>query len=328
MAERGGIALSGFVAEIRAAEKIRSLARKVRRNGPLRSFIATPSAWISLLVLVFLATAGLLAPWVAPHTPFDPATVVLIDSLTPPVWIDGGTTTYPLGTDQQGRDILSTVIYGARVSLQVGLASVLFSLTVGTAIGLLAGYIGGWFESLAMRIVDIQLTIPSILLALMIDGVARAVLPRDVHNDIVVVTIIVAIGAANWPPFARIARSRALVERNKEYVQAARIIGVSPMMIMLRHILPNALGPTLVVATIDLGLAVLTEAALSFLGVGIPPTQPSLGTLIRIGGDFLFSGEWWIFLMPALVLVALVLSVNLLGDWLRDAMNPKLRRRA
>jgi peptide/nickel transport system permease protein len=302
---------------------------RARRRSPLlRSFLATPSAVGAAIVLAIIALSSLFASWIAPHTPFDPATVNLIDALTPPFWMKGGDIAYPLGTDQQGRDILSIVLYGGRVSLEVGLAAVAIAMVIGATIGLLAGYVGGWFESVSMRIVDIQLTIPSILLALLINGAARAALPRELHNEIVVATIIIAIAAANWPPFARVARSRALVERNKEYVQAARIIGVSPLMILIRHVLPNAMGPMLVIATIDLGLAVLTEAALSFLGVGIPPTQPSLGTLIRIGGDFLFSGELWIFMAPAAMLVALVLSVNLLGDWLRDALNPKLRRRA
>ena len=247
--------------------------------------------------------------------------------MIPPAWLAGGTWSYPLGTDDQGRDILSTLMYGSRTSLSVGVAAVLVAMAIGIPIGLAAGYVGGWFESVAMRIVDIQLTVPSILLALMIDGVARVVIARSLHQQLAMYIVILAIAASSWPSFARIARSRALVEKNKEYVQAARIIGVRHMTILLHHILPNALAPMLVIATIDLGLAVLAEAALSFLGVGMPPTQPSLGTLIRIGGNVLFSGKWWVFFMPALTLMVFVLAVNVLGDWLRDALNPKMRQR-
>ncbi len=300
--------------------------RRWRRRPLVRAFLATPRAMFAALLLALFAIVSVGAPWLAPHTPFDPATVSLIDSMTPPAWLADGSWTYPLGTDDQGRDILSTLMYGSRVSLLVGLAAVLLAMTVEITVGLLAGYVGGWFESVTMRIVDIQLTVPSILLALMIDGVARVMAPREIHHNLAIYTIILAIGAANWPSFARVARSRAMVEKNKEYVQAARIIGVSHLSIVLRHILPNAMAPMLVIATIDLGLAVLAEAALSFLGVGMPPTQPSLGTLIRIGGNFLFSGNWWVFVMPAVTLVLFVLSVNLLGDWLRDSLNPRLHR--
>ena len=299
--------------------------RAWRERDLVRSFLATPRAMAAAAFLVVFVVLAVGAPWFAPHTPFDPATVSLIDSMTPPAWLADGTWTYPLGTDDQGRDILSTLMYGSRVSLAVGAAAVLLAMVIGITVGLIAGYVGGWFESIAMRVVDIQLTVPSILLALMIDGVARVMMPRELHNQLAIYTIILAIGASNWPTFARIARSRALVEKNREYVQAAKIIGVSHLSIILRHILPNAMAPMLVIATIDLGLAVLAEAALSFLGVGMPPTEPSLGTLIRIGGNFLFSGKWWVFFMPAVVLVLFVLSVNLLGDWLRDALNPKLR---
>jgi len=299
--------------------------RAWRERDLVRSFLATPRAMAAAAFLVVFVILAVGAPWFAPHTPFDPATVSLIDSMTPPAWLADGTWTYPLGTDDQGRDILSTLMYGSRVSLAVGAAAVLLAMVIGITVGLIAGYVGGWFESIAMRVVDIQLTVPSILLALMIDGVARVMMPRELHNQLAIYTIILAIGASNWPTFARIARSRALVEKNREYVQAAKIIGVSHLSIILRHILPNAMAPMLVIATIDLGLAVLAEAALSFLGVGMPPTEPSLGTLIRIGGNFLFSGKWWVFFMPAVVLVLFVLSVNLLGDWLRDALNPKLR---
>jgi peptide/nickel transport system permease protein len=300
---------------------------RLRMPALLRELLHAPAPALAAGVLILLALLALAASWIAASDPFDPANASLVDSMTPPAWLSEGSMNYLLGTDDQGRDILSTVLYGLRVSLAVGATSVLVSMTIGVSIGLLAGSAGGWIDSIFMRIVDIQLTIPSILLALMIDGVARVMISRELHSEIAIYTIILAIGVSNWPPFARVARSRTLVERNKEYVQAARIIGVAPIKILFRHILPNILAPILVIATIDLGLAILSESALSFLGVGMPPTQPSLGTLIRTGGNFLFSGSWWIFATPALALVLIVLSVNVFGDWLRDALNPKLRKR-
>jgi peptide/nickel transport system permease protein len=216
-------------------------------------------------------------------------------------------------------------MYGSRVSLIVGFSAVIFSVVVGASLGLLAGYLGGWLETAVMRLADVQLAIPAILVALMIDGIARILLPVDMRDVMAIYVLILAIGISDWPRYARVTRGSALVERNMEYVSAARVIGVHPVVIMFRHVLPNVLGPVLVLATIGLALAIITEATLSFLGVGVPPTTPSLGTLIRVGNNYLFSGEWWITLFPALFLVILVLAVNLLGDWLRDALNPKLR---
>ena len=230
-----------------------------------------------------------------------------------------------MGTDVQGRDILSTIMYGSRVSLIVGFSAVLFSVVFGVSLGLLAGYLGGWTETVVMRMADVQLAIPAILVALMIDGIARILVPVHLRDVMAIYVLIVAIGISDWPRYARVTRGSALVERSKEYVAAARVIGIHPILIIFRHVLPNVLGPVLVLATIGLALAIITEATLSFLGVGVPPTTPSLGTLIRVGNNFLFSGEWWITLFPALFLVILVLAVNLLGDWLRDALNPKLR---
>jgi peptide/nickel transport system permease protein len=248
-----------------------------------------------------------------------------MDGFTSPAWTSEGTTRFLLGTDDQGRDILSTIMYGSRVSLIVGFSAVIFSVVVGVSLGLLAGYVGGWLETAVMRLADVQLAIPAILVALMIDGIARILLPVDMRDVMAIYVLILAIGISDWPRYARVTRGSALVERNKEYVSAARVIGVHPVVIMFRHVLPNVLGPVLVLATIGLALAIITEATLSFLGVGVPPTTPSLGTLIRVGNNYLFSGEWWITLFPALFLVILVLAVNLLGDWLRDALNPKLR---
>ena len=289
------------------------------------SFTRSPITMLSAVVALTCILGALFAPWIAPHNPFDLASLNLLDAFKPPVWIEEGDTDYLLGTDDQGRDVLSAIMYGARVSLLVGLSATLFATTLGVTLGLLAGYLGGKLDALLMRICDVQLTFPSILVALLIDGVVRAALPREVHDQIALFVVIFAIGISEWPKFARTVRGSTMVERNKEYVQAARVIGVSPPRIMLSHVFPNVLGPVLVIATLNLGLAILSEATLSFLGVGVPATQPSLGTLIRIGNDFLFSGEWWITIFPGVTLIAMVLSVNLLGDWLRDALNPKLR---
>jgi peptide/nickel transport system permease protein len=289
------------------------------------SFTRSPITMISAVVALICILGALFAPWIAPHNPFDLASLNLLDAFKPPSWIEEGEAQYLLGTDDQGRDMLSAIMYGARVSLLVGLSATLFATTLGVTLGLLAGYLGGKLDALLMRICDVQLTFPSILVALLIDGVVRAALPREVHDQIALFVVIFAIGISEWPKFARTVRGSTMVERNKEYVQAARVIGVSPPRIMLSHVLPNVLGPVLVIATLNLGLAILSEATLSFLGVGVPATQPSLGTLIRIGNDFLFSGEWWITIFPGVTLIAMVLSVNLLGDWLRDALNPKLR---
>ena len=289
------------------------------------SFTRSPITMVSAIVALICILGALFAPWIAPHNPFDLASLNLLDAFKPPSWIEEGEAQYLLGTDDQGRDMLSAIMYGARVSLLVGLSATLFATTLGVTLGLLAGYLGGKLDALLMRICDVQLTFPSILVALLIDGVVRAALPREVHDQIALFVVIFAIGISEWPKFARTVRGSTMVERNKEYVQAARVIGVSPPSIMLSHVLPNVMGPVLVIATLNLGLAILSEATLSFLGVGVPATQPSLGTLIRIGNDFLFSGEWWITIFPGVTLIAMVLSVNLLGDWLRDALNPKLR---
>jgi peptide/nickel transport system permease protein len=289
------------------------------------SFRRSPVAVFAALLTLVCLGGAVFAPWIAPQNPFDSATLNLTDGFTPPAWTAGGSTRYLLGTDDQGRDILSTIMYGARISLGVGLAAVLFSAVLGVSLGLLSGYLGGRLDAFIMRVADIQLSFPAILIALLIDGVARVALPRELHDQLAVYVLVLAIGVSGWVQYARTVRGSTLVEKNKEYVQAARVIGRHPIAIMLRHVLPNVTGPVLVIATIHIATAIITEATLSFLGVGVPPTQPSLGTLVRIGNDFLISGEWWITVFPGLALVVLVLSVNLLGDWLRDALNPKLR---
>jgi len=302
-----------------------SLLNRILDSDIFYSFSRSPVTVLSAIVTAVFFIAAAFAPWVAPHNPFDPATVELMDAFTPPAWEADGSTKFLLGTDDQGRDVFSTIIFGSRVSLIVGFSAVMFSAVIGVGLGLLAGYIGGWLETMVMRMADVQLTIPAILVALMIDGVARILVPVHLRDVMAIYVLILAIGISDWPRYARVTRGAALVERNKEYVSAARVIGVHPIKIMLGHVLPNVMGPVLVLATIGLALAIITEATLSFLGVGVPPTQPSLGTLIRVGNNFLFSGEYWITLFPSLALVILVLAVNLLGDWLRDALNPKLR---
>jgi len=289
------------------------------------SFRRSPVTILAAFLTLVCVGGALFAPWVAPHSPFDSATLNLSDGFTPPAWTAKGSGKYLLGTDDQGRDVLSTIMYGARISLGVGLAAVLFSAVLGVSLGLLSGYLGGRLDAFIMRVADIQLSFPAILIALLIDGMTRIALPRDMHDQLAVYVLVLAIGVSGWVQYARTVRGSTLVEKNKEYVQAARVIGRHPLAILLHHVLPNVMGPVLVIGTIHIATAIITEATLSFLGVGVPPTQPSLGTLIRIGNDFLFSGEWWITVFPGIALIVLVLSVNLLGDWLRDALNPKLR---
>ncbi|MEJ2895229.1 ABC transporter permease [Bordetella avium] len=289
------------------------------------SFKHSPGAMISAAITLAIMLGALFAPLIAPHNPFDLASLNIMDANTPPSWSEEGSRDFLLGTDDQGRDILSAILYGARVSLLVGFASVLFSMVLGVSLGLISGYAGGRVDSIIMRIADVQLSFPTILVALLIDGGARGLLPGDLHDQLALYVLIFAIGISGWVQYARTVRGSTLVERNKEYVQAAKLIGIGPFTILRRHILPNVMGPVLVIATIHLAIAIITEATLSFLGVGVPSTMPSLGTLIRIGNSYLFSGMWWISIFPGIALIALVLSVNLLGDWLRDALNPKLR---
>ncbi|MGE5170468.1 MAG: ABC transporter permease [Rudaea sp.] len=288
------------------------------------SFRHSPYAIVAAAVFLLSVGGALFAPWVAPHNPFDLSQLDLSNSLKPPAWLAGGDPVFPLGTDDQGRDILSTIMFGARVSLLVGICSVLLSMAMGVSLGLVAGYVGGKTDAFIMRVADVQLSFPAILIALLIDGVARALLP-GAHEDMAFYVLVLSIGVSGWVQYARTVRGSTFVEKGKEYVQAARLFGIHPLAIMARHVLPNVVGPVLVIATIHIATAIITEATLSFLGVGVPPTQPSLGTLIRIGNDFLFSGEWWVTLFPGMALVVMVLAINLLGDWLRDALNPRLR---
>ncbi len=289
------------------------------------SFRNSPVAIGATVVAVLLIFASVFAEWVAPHNPFDLATINLLDASLPPMWEENSNPKFWLGTDPQGRDIYSAILFGMRISLVIAVASVILAVLLGVGLGLLSGYVGGRVDAFIMRIADVQLSFPAILIALLIDGVARAALPREVHDVVAFPVLVGAIALAGWPQYARTVRGSTLVERSKEYVQAARVIGVAPLAIMFKHVLPNVTGPVLVLCTVHIATAVLTEATLSFLGVGVPPTSPSLGTLINIGNEFLFAGEWWIVIFPGVALVLLVLSVNLLGDWLRDALNPRLQ---
>ncbi|MEO0866056.1 MAG: ABC transporter permease [Pseudomonadota bacterium] len=299
---------------------------RFRESDFFYAFKRSPVAMASFAVVCLLVLSAVFAPLIAPTNPFDPASLNLMNGFTPPMEPNAFTQdSFLLGTDDQGRDVFSTILYGMRISLFVGAAAVLFAMVLGIVLGLVSGYFGGWTETIIMRVADVQLTFPSILVAMLIFGVAKGFTPVEYRDQMAIWVLILAIGLSDWVQFARVVRGATLVKKSKDYVAAARLIGRTPWAIMLKHILPNVLSPVLVIATISLALAIIAEATLSFLGVGAPPTQPSLGTLIRIGQGFLFSGEWWILFFPACTLLALALSVNLLGDWLRDALNPRLR---
>ena len=289
------------------------------------SFRHSPVAVVSAAVVLICFVGAFGCDVLAPHNPFDLVSLSLSNSFLPPVPLGGSSWNFMLGTDDQGRDVLSAIMYGSRISLIVGFAAIVLALGIGITLGLIAGYFGGVTDAVLMRAADVQLSFPSLLIALLVDGIVRTLLPRGAQNALELYVLIFAIGIARWPQFARTVRGSTLVERGREYVMAARVIGIGPARIMASHILPNVLGPVLVLATINLGLAILDEATLSFLGLGLPPTQPSLGTLIANGNNFLYSGDWWITVFPGIVLAGMVLAINLLGDWLRDALNPRLR---
>ncbi|MEM9583833.1 MAG: ABC transporter permease [Pseudomonadota bacterium] len=303
-----------------------SRVRRALDSDLFYAFRRSPVAVVSTVVALLLILSAVLAPLIAPTNPFDPASLNLMNGFTPPMEPNAFTAdSFLMGTDDQGRDVFSTILYGMRISLFVGFAAVMFALVLGIVLGLLSGYMGGWVDTVIMRAADVQLTFPSILVAMLIFGIAKGITPVEYRDQMAIWVLILAIGLSDWVQFARVVRGATLVEKSKDYVAAAQLIGRRPFAIMIRHILPNVLSPVLVIATISLALAIIAEATLSFLGVGAPPTQPSLGTLIRIGQGFLFSGEWWILFFPACTLLALALSVNLLGDWLRDALNPRLK---
>ena len=290
------------------------------------NFKRNPVAVLSFFIFITIVLMAVFANIIAPHTPFEPLTLNLLNGFTPPMQANEFTgTVFLMGTDDQGRDLFSTILFGLRISLFVGLMAVFFAMVIGVSLGLIAGFVGGWIDTVIMRFADIQITFPSILVAMLIYGVAKGLLPPDLRYEMSITVLIISIGLSEWVPFARTVRGSTLVEKEKEYIISARMLGLRYPQIMVRHVLPNILSPVLVIATITFALAIITEATLSFLGVGVPTTKPSLGTLIRIGQDFLFSGEWWILLFPALTLLMLALSINLFGDWLRDMLNPKLK---
>jgi peptide/nickel transport system permease protein len=297
----------------------------IKRYEGLWLFSRSPTVIMAAVVALAILIGAVFAPWIAPVNPYDLASFSLMDGLLPPVWEEFGSERFLLGTDDQGRDMISSILFGARLSLIIGVSAMAIATTLGVGLGLAAGYFGGRFDAIVMRIADIQLALPAILTALLIDGIARGVLPTEMQNDLRVVVLTLAIALSLWVNFARTARASTFVQMNKEYVQAAVMQGQHPLRVMFVHILPNILGPLLVIMTVDLASAILLEATLSFLGIGLPPDSPSLGTLIRIGMQFLLSGEWWILWIPTLFLVALVVAINILGDFLRDVFNPRLR---
>ena len=320
-----GTSLADTTVNKPAAIPARGRLARILDSDLFYSFTRQKLVMLAALVTVLMVGAAVLAPLIAPHNPYDLKQLNLLDSDLAPVWTKNGDTRFLLGTDDQGRDILSTMLYGTRASIAVAIASVTLAMLLGVSLGLVAGYVGGRTDSIIMRIADVQLTFPAILTALLIDGVVAVIFKNYKIEGGKFAILVVAIGLSYWVQYARTVRGVTLVERNKDYVQAARLIGLSKTAIMFRHVLPNVLSPVLVLATINLALAIITEATLSFLGVGLPATEPSLGTMIQIGNKYLFSGSWWMVAFPGITLALLVLAVNLLGDWLRDALNPKLR---
>lgn len=303
----------------------KTIFNRIVQSDTYYSFINSPGTIFALVVTMLCILAAIFAPFISPYDPFDLAAIELMDSRLPPAWVEGGSAKYLLGTDVQGRDMLSLIIYGMRISLIAGCLSMVFAVVLGVILGLISGYAGGKVDTIIMRLADMQLSFPAILIALLIDGVARSLLPHELQNQLALYVIILSIGLANWVHFARTVRSLTMVEKRREYVQAAQILDVPSFEILWRHILVNVAEPVLVIATVGFGIAIIMEATLSFLGVGLPPSEPSLGTLIRTGNDYLFSGDWWMTIFPGMVLMALVLSINLLGDWMRDVLNPTLR---
>ncbi|MEE9589328.1 MAG: ABC transporter permease [Hyphomicrobiaceae bacterium] len=283
-------------------------------------------AVVSFIVLATFVLAAVFAPLIAPQNPYDPMQIDIMDSELPPVWQEGGDPRFVLGTDHQGRGMLSTILYGMGISLVIGVFAVLLQAFIGVSIGLVSGYMGGRVDAFFMRLADIQLSLSTLMVAIIALAVFQAAFGNELYEDLAIIMLILVIGIAEWPQYARTVRASVLAEKNKEYVDAARVVGLPRMRIMARHILPNTLSPVLVISTVQVANAVISEASLSFLGLGMPVTQPSLGSLIHSGFEFIFSGSWWITMLPSIVLIILILSINLLGDWLRDALNPKLYR--
>jgi len=302
-----------------------SLWSRLRNHDLTYQFLRSPITVAAAVICLVLILSAICAPWLATMNPFDPKQVLLMDANIPPVWIEGGDPRFVFGTDDQGRDLYSAILYGLRVSLAIGAGGVALAAAIGITLGLMAGYFGGRTDAIIMRIADVQLTFPAILIALLVNGIVQALAKGSSRETWAFGVLILSIGLSFWVQYARTIRGSTMIEKNKDYIHAAKLVGQPTVLIMLRHLLPNVIGPTLVILTINMGLAIITEATLSFLGVGLPPTQPSLGTLISIGNKYLFSGVWWIVTFPGVTLAVFVLSINLIGDWLRDALNPRLQ---
>ena len=298
--------------------------RRFAQSNFLYNFGRDKVAMVSFAILATFVILAFAAPLIAPYNPYDQTTIDIMDSEIPPVWQDGGEPRFLLGTDAQGRDMLSTILYGTRISIIIGVCAVVLQMFLGITIGLVSGYVGGRIESFFMRLADIQLSLSTLMLAIVALAIFQAAFSAEAYENLAIVMLILVIGFAEWPQYARTIRASVLAEKKKEYVDAARVIGLGAPAIMFRHILPNTLSPLLVISTVQVANAIISEAALSFLGLGMPVTKPSLGSLINSGFEFIFSGSWWITTIPSVVLIALILCINLLGDWLRDALNPKI----
>lgn len=282
------------------------------------------TAIVSFIVLLLFILAAIFAPLLAQNNPYDLALIDIMDSELPPFWLDGSDPRFWLGSDEQGRGIYSTIIYGLRTSLLIGAFAVALQMLIGVVVGLVSAYYGGWVDNLLMRFADVQLSFSTLMVAIIVSAIFKTAFGAQFFAENAVMILVLIIGIAEWPQYARTIRATALAEKSKEYVEAARVMGFKPLRIMFRHILPNCLSPILVISTVQIANAIMSEAALSFLGLGMPPDKPSLGSLISNGFEYINSGSWWITLFPGIVLVVLVLVVNLLGDWLRDVFNPKL----
>ncbi len=298
--------------------------KRFKKSYLLYSFKRDPIAILSFSILVVLVIISILAPVIAPYNAYDTTTFDIMDAETPPSWMEGGSEMFMLGTDIQGRDLLSTMIFGLRVSLLIGVGAVLFQALIGILVGLISGFFGGKLDSFLMRLADIQFSIPYLIVAIFAMAIFKVAFGIGLYEDLAELLLIIIIGLSQWPHYARTVRASVLGEKNKEYVEAARVIGINRRQIMFRHVLPNTMTPVLVISTIQVANAIMSEAALSFLGLGMPITKPSLGSLIRAGFEYIFSGSWWITLFPGVLLVIVILVIILLGDWLRDVLNPKL----
>ncbi|WP_024871293.1 ABC transporter permease [Tolumonas lignilytica] len=298
--------------------------QRFRQSDLVYYFLKDKVAIACFVIFVLYVVIAVLAPWLAPHNPYDPSSYDIMDAETPPMWMDGGSSNFVLGTDNQGRDIMSTIFYGSRISLIIGLCAVALQLTLGVVIGLVAGYAGGRVDNLLMRLADIQLSFSTMMVAIIVSAIFQAMLGGEFYSHYAILMLVLIIGISEWPQYARTVRASVLSEKKKEYVEAARVMGFKAPRIMFRHILPNCLSPILVISTVQVANAIMSEAALSFLGLGMPVDKPSLGSLISIGFNYIFSGSWWITAFPGVCLVVLVLVINLLGDWLRDLFNPKI----